>query len=114
MQMKTIHRAYKDEIIRAYGFIAKIRIWNSGREPDNKSLLKLIDKNFKELRETIGSGLDRTHLDRKMQDKEYRLYKFVIKNLPRSYVMKNFEKTANNTDLFINLYLEISTGKVKS
>jgi hypothetical protein len=107
MQMKDIHRAYKDEIVRAYGFIAKIKLWNSNREPDEKSLLKMISGNFAKFREIICTGLDHTFRDRQLQAKEYRTYKFVAGKLTRNYVIKNFPITANNTDIYISLHLDM-------
>ena len=107
MLLKNIHRSYKDEIIRAYGFIAKIKVWNSRREPTDRNVLKMIAKNFTGYRDIIDSGLDRTFRDRQMEEKEYRIYKFVAKKLPRSYVLKNFDRTADRTDLGISLFLDM-------
>jgi hypothetical protein len=107
MNLKTIHRAYKDEIIRAYGFIGKIKVWNSNKEPDEKSVLKMIKSGFEDYRQMIINGLDRTFLDRQMGEKEYKTYKYVAKKLPKAYVVKNFPKTAENTDLNISLFLDM-------
>jgi hypothetical protein len=107
MQMKDIHRAYKDEMIRAYGFVGKIKVWNSNREPDGKNVLKMIAANFADFRGYIAAGLDKTYLDRQMAKKDYKVFKFVIKKLTKQYVVKNFSKTPNNTDLNISLYLDM-------
>jgi hypothetical protein len=107
MQMKDIHRAYKDEIIRAYGFIGKIKVWNSNREPDEKNVLKMISANFADFRGYIASGLDKTFLDRQMAEKDYKIFKFVVKKLTKQYVTKNFSKISGNTDLNISLYLDM-------
>ena len=107
MQMKDIHRAYKDEMVRAYGFVAKIKVWNSNREPDEKNVLKMIAANFADFRGYISAGLDKTFLDRQMMEKDYKIFKFVIKKLTKQYVVKNFKRTPNNTDLNISLYLDM-------
>jgi hypothetical protein len=107
MDLKSIHRAYKDEIIRAYGFIGKIKVWNTNKEPDDKKVLKMITLNFPDFRDIIAAGLDKTFFDRQMAEKDYKIFKFVAKNLTRQYVVKNFKKTANNTDLNISLYLDM-------
>jgi len=107
MEMKNIHRAYKDEIVRVYGFIAKIKLWNSNREPDEKNLLKMINSNFTKFREIIRGGLDHTFRDRQMQEKEYRIYKFIAGKLTRAYVVKHFPITASNTDIFISMHLDM-------
>jgi hypothetical protein len=105
--MKNIHRAYKDEMIRAYGFVAKIKVWNSNREPDEKNVLKMINANFTDFRDIIGRGLDKTFFDRQMLEKDYKIFKFVVKKLTKQYVVKNFGKISCNTDLNISLYLDM-------
>jgi hypothetical protein len=105
--MKNIHKAYKDEITRAYGFIGKIKVWNSNREPDNKKVLKLINANFKSYRDIIAGGLDKTFFDRQMLEKDYKIFKFVTRKLTRAFVVKNFLKISDNTDLHISLFLDM-------
>lgn len=107
MELKNIHRSYKDEIIRAYGFIGKIKVWNSNKEPDDKNVLKMIKAGFTDYRAIIIAGLDKTFLDRQLGEKEYKIYKFTAKKLGKAYVVKNFPKTACNTDLNISLYLDM-------
>lgn len=107
MELKNIHRSYKDEIIRAYGFIGKIKVWNASKEPDDKNVLKMIKNNFPDYREIIINGLTKTFLDRQMGEKEYKIYKFTAKKLGKAYVVKNFTRTACNTDLNISLYLDM-------
>jgi len=107
MNMKSLHRAYKDEIIRCYGFIGKIRVWNSNREPDDKNVLKMIEAGFKDFRGIILRGLNRTFLDRQMSARQYKIYKFVAAKLTKQYVVKNFKITACNTDPSISIYLDM-------
>ncbi|HRU38862.1 MAG TPA: hypothetical protein P5511_03215 [Candidatus Goldiibacteriota bacterium] len=107
MNMKTIHRAYKDEIIRCYGFIGKIKVWNSNREPNDNNVLKMIEAGFKDFRDIILKGLDKTYLDRQMAPAQYKIYKFVAAKLTKQYVVNNFKKTACNTDPAISIYLDM-------